>query len=202
MFTPGLRGCGYKTVSGRHEWLNRDPIQEAGGLNLYGYVGNSPINRIDPLGLEPGYGNPVSGPNGPVGPSPSGSNWPAPNLNPLLPGPGQVPPGYNPNWPSGIDNRGPFTQDPNSGTKYYPHPEDPRHWPHYDDSNGDRYPTKCDKTRPGQKQPPYKNQSAENPWPKTEPTPEPTPTTAPVTEPVVGPELKDPLMEDPFIEIP
>jgi uncharacterized protein RhaS with RHS repeats len=51
MFTPGSRACGYKTVSGRHEWLNRDPIEEAGGLNLYGYVGNNPVNYIDPLGL-------------------------------------------------------------------------------------------------------------------------------------------------------
>ena len=48
-------------------WLNRDPIGERGGLNLYGYVGNDPLDRIDPLGLA--YGNPVSGPNGPVGPS-------------------------------------------------------------------------------------------------------------------------------------
>jgi len=51
MFTPGLRGCGYKTVSGRHEWPNHDPIGERGGLNLYGYVGNNPINFYDPLGL-------------------------------------------------------------------------------------------------------------------------------------------------------
>jgi RHS repeat-associated protein len=50
-------------------WLNQDPIEEEGGLNLYGYVANNPISLTDPLGLDPGYGNPVSGPNGPVGPS-------------------------------------------------------------------------------------------------------------------------------------
>ena len=34
-------------------WLSRDPIYETGGLNLYGYVGNGPINWIDPWGLTP-----------------------------------------------------------------------------------------------------------------------------------------------------
>jgi RHS repeat-associated protein len=45
-------------------WPNRDPIQEMGGLNLYAYVLNSPINFIDPLGenlgipgASPGYGS-------------------------------------------------------------------------------------------------------------------------------------------------
>jgi RHS repeat-associated protein len=36
---------------GPHRWLNQDPIREAGGLNLYGFVGNNPVSRIDPLGL-------------------------------------------------------------------------------------------------------------------------------------------------------
>ena len=32
-------------------WLSRDPIGEAGGLNLYAYVRNDPLNEVDPLGL-------------------------------------------------------------------------------------------------------------------------------------------------------
>ena len=40
----------YSPDTGR--WLNRDPIQEAGGINLYRYVGNNPINYVDPLGLQ------------------------------------------------------------------------------------------------------------------------------------------------------
>ena len=32
-------------------WLSRDPIEEDGGINLYGYVGNNPTNAADPLGL-------------------------------------------------------------------------------------------------------------------------------------------------------
>ncbi len=39
----------YNATSGR--FINRDPIGEAGGLNLYGFVGNDPINRVDFLGL-------------------------------------------------------------------------------------------------------------------------------------------------------
>ena len=39
----------YSPLDGR--WLTRDPMGYAGGVNLYGYVGNDPGNRWDPLGL-------------------------------------------------------------------------------------------------------------------------------------------------------
>lgn len=40
----------YHPTIGR--WLNRDPIRESGGLNLYAYCGNDPLSQIDPLGLS------------------------------------------------------------------------------------------------------------------------------------------------------
>lgn len=52
MFTPGSRVCAYRTASGRGKWLSRDPIEETGGLNLYGFVENNPVSLIDPLGQE------------------------------------------------------------------------------------------------------------------------------------------------------
>jgi hypothetical protein len=36
-------------VMGR--WPSRDPIEEEGGVNLYGFIGNRSINKIDKLGL-------------------------------------------------------------------------------------------------------------------------------------------------------
>jgi len=35
-------------------WINRDPIGEWGGINIYGFVGNNPMSRIDPWGLAGG----------------------------------------------------------------------------------------------------------------------------------------------------
>jgi len=40
------------------KFLSRDPIGKAGGLNLYGFVQNEPINSIDLLGLQ-GYAVPI-----------------------------------------------------------------------------------------------------------------------------------------------
>ena len=33
-------------------WMSRDPIEEEGGVNLSGFVGNSPVDRSDMLGLS------------------------------------------------------------------------------------------------------------------------------------------------------
>jgi uncharacterized protein RhaS with RHS repeats len=41
----------YDPVTGR--WPSRDPIEERGGVNLYGFVGNGGVNWWDALGLAP-----------------------------------------------------------------------------------------------------------------------------------------------------
>jgi RHS repeat-associated protein len=64
-------------------WVNRDPLGERGGFNVYEFLENNPVVTIDFLGLAPGYGNPVSGPNGPVGPS--GPYIPPMYIPPLVP---------------------------------------------------------------------------------------------------------------------
>ncbi len=44
-------------------WINRDAIGGKGAFNRYVFCANDPLQNIDLRGL---YGNPVSGPNGPV----------------------------------------------------------------------------------------------------------------------------------------
>ena len=46
-------------------FLTPDPIGFAGGLNLYAYCGNDPVNRVDPLGLAPGAPKPEDSPKNP-----------------------------------------------------------------------------------------------------------------------------------------
>lgn len=61
----------YSPTLGR--FINRDPIEEKGGLNLYAFVGNNGINGWDMLGMDPVdawftyYGSPNPGPAGPFG---------------------------------------------------------------------------------------------------------------------------------------
>jgi len=46
-----FRNRGYDQFTGR--WLQEDPIGVAGGLNLYQFNGNNPVNYSDPFGLCP-----------------------------------------------------------------------------------------------------------------------------------------------------
>ena len=39
----------YSPVLGR--WMNRDPLQEAGDINLYGFISNNPVDLVDYYGL-------------------------------------------------------------------------------------------------------------------------------------------------------
>jgi RHS repeat-associated protein len=41
-------------------WLNRDPVGEDGGVNLYSYVFGNPVNFNDPLGLDRNHNSPPS----------------------------------------------------------------------------------------------------------------------------------------------
>jgi hypothetical protein len=45
-----IRPSATKTASGIPYWPSRDPIEEDGGINLYGFVGNNGINHTDYLG--------------------------------------------------------------------------------------------------------------------------------------------------------
>ena len=48
----GLVYFGYRFYSPNlARWLNRDPLEEQGGLNLYAFCGNAAVDRFDPHGL-------------------------------------------------------------------------------------------------------------------------------------------------------
>ncbi|MGF1785549.1 RHS repeat-associated core domain-containing protein [Photobacterium swingsii] len=52
-FASGLVYFGYRFyMPNLGRWLNRDPLQEQGGINLYAYVNGDPLGYVDPDGKE------------------------------------------------------------------------------------------------------------------------------------------------------
>jgi len=80
----------YNPSTGR--WLNRDPIEELDGPNLYAFVHNNPANQLDALGLQ---ALPV-----PVRPGPPIVVLPPPGVPPnIIPFPSPVIPPVRPIGP-------------------------------------------------------------------------------------------------------
>jgi hypothetical protein len=83
----------------------RDPIGYKGGVDLYEYVGDNPVNRVDPKGLVSPPDNGVTRLPPVDGPAPITSDNPiidgiGPLIIPLVPKPSGPPPDYT--TPSGI----------------------------------------------------------------------------------------------------
>ena len=84
-----------ETASGRSFFLSRDPIEEAGGLNLYGFCGNDPVNKWDYQGKMPAWLKTVCKWLGfDVNTDPHGNNTPDPTI-------GSGPSGQNANGEGG-----------------------------------------------------------------------------------------------------
>ena len=122
-----FRARWYDPVTGR--WLSKDPIGLSGGLNLYVFCGNDPVNGSDPYGL--------TGMVFFLRPTPlllDGSPKVLPRISPSLKGwrPGRpVPPDFRPppnpkgNWYN------PFTKESLHNDMNHPRPESP-HWDYID----------------------------------------------------------------------
>jgi len=79
----GLYYYGYRFYAPNlQRWVNRDPIAEKGGLNLYGFAGNTPLNLVDLFGLAIVVDVPTTPnrpapklPPWPTYPCPKGESW-------------------------------------------------------------------------------------------------------------------------------
>jgi RHS repeat-associated protein len=73
--TAGLYYYGFRFYDPNlQRWPNRDPIEEEGGINLYDYVNNAPMNFVDLNGLCGGQpGGPINFPNTGTGESGTGN---------------------------------------------------------------------------------------------------------------------------------
>lgn len=130
----GLSYYGYRFYAptlGR--WMNKDPLGEAGGINLYGFLGNNALSFIDSYGLYLGQLPP-----------------PPPGYNPGT-------------WSSGIYPNGTWwVRDPD-GNRWLAHAEDDIHWRHWDKPDNtdgpdnDRWPRNCFKKKPGDRNKPKRS---------------------------------------------
>jgi RHS repeat-associated protein len=79
----GLQLLGWRYYdSGAGRFVNRDSLSYDGGINLYGYVRNSPLCLADPSGASPVITEPIEGPPSGVEPFPI---EPPAGLEPILP---------------------------------------------------------------------------------------------------------------------
>jgi RHS repeat-associated protein len=106
--TSGLNLTQYRAYDpNTGKWINRDPIAENGGVNLYAYCGNDPIAENDPVGLNPKTVNtaplPSSAPPSPSQPAPTPSPAPVSNSGP----------GYTQTGPLGLDDDDRNQSNPN-----------------------------------------------------------------------------------------
>ena len=121
-------------------WLSRDPIGENGGIDLYAYVGNSPLRWVDTLGLDGGPlpGVPSPPPNIPGGPW----TW-SPN-----PQNGRQGDFIGPKQPSGPRERLTYAPPgPNNPDPYWKKTDTTGNQQRYDDPNGK--PISPDEAHPG-----------------------------------------------------